>query len=171
VFVPDQLVVYPAQGVGKVERLESQVVGGAEAEFYIVRILSNNVTLMVPVKNAVNVGLRALCSAEEGQKILDSLQDRSDFTGYTGQNWNRRYREYSEKLKSGSLEDVAYVLKELLLIGKDKELSFGERRLLEQSMGLITLELAHALDTTQEDVKARIEVFFEDVLHPEENPE
>ncbi|ABB38926.1 transcriptional regulator, CarD family [Oleidesulfovibrio alaskensis G20] len=170
-FVPDQLVVYPAQGVGKVERLESQVVGGAEAEFYIVRILSNNVTLMVPVKNAVNVGLRALCSAEEGQKILDSLQDRSDFTGYTGQNWNRRYREYSEKLKSGSLEDVAYVLKELLLIGKDKELSFGERRLLEQSMGLITLELAHALDTTQEDVKARIEVFFEDVLHPEENPE
>jgi CarD family transcriptional regulator len=63
------------------------------------------------------------------------------------------------------------VLKELLLIGKDKELSFGERRLLEQSMGLITLELAHALDTTQEDVKARIEVFFEDVLHPEENPE
>jgi len=171
VFVPDQLVVYPAQGVGKVERLESQVVGGAEAEFYIVRILSNNVTLMVPVKNAVNVGLRALCSAEEGQKILDSLQDRSDFTGYTGQNWNRRYREYSEKLKSGSLEDVAYVLKELLLIGKDKELSFGERRLLEQSMGLITLELAHALDTTQEDVKARIEVFFEDVLHPEENPD
>lgn len=170
-FVPDQLVVYPAQGVGKVERLESQVVGGAEAEFYIVRILSNNVTLMVPVKNAVNVGLRALCSAEEGQKILDSLQDRSDFTGYTGQNWNRRYREYSEKLKSGSLEDVAYVLKELLLIGKDKELSFGERRLLEQSMGLITLELAHALDTTQEDVKARIEVFFEDVLHPEENPD
>ncbi|MFV0420749.1 CarD family transcriptional regulator [Oleidesulfovibrio sp.] len=170
-FVPDQLVVYPAQGVGKVERLEKQSVGGAEAEFYIVRILSNNVTLMVPVKNAVNVGLRALCTAEEGRKILESLQDRSDFTGYTGQNWNRRYREYSEKLKSGSLDDVAYVLKELLLIGKDKELSFGERRLLEQSMGLITLELAHALGTTQDDIKEQIESFFEDVLKPVESAE
>ncbi len=170
-FIPDQLVVYPAQGVGKVERLERQEVGGAEAEFYIVRILSNNVTLMVPVKNAANVGLRALCSAKEGERILTSLQDRSDFTGYTGQNWNRRYREYSEKLKSGSLDDVAYVLKELLLIGKDKDLSFGERRLFEQSMGLITLELAHSLSTTQDEVQARSEGRFGAVLSPVENIE
>ena len=107
VFSVEQLVVYPAQGVGRVERIETQVIGGASAAFFIVRILSNNVTLMVPVKNASNVGLRPLCSAEEGQAILESLKDRSDFTGYTGQNWNRRYREYSEKLKSGALSDVA----------------------------------------------------------------
>ncbi|UZP68491.1 CarD family transcriptional regulator [Desulfovibrio mangrovi] len=167
-FTPDQLVVYPAQGVGKVERIERQTIGGAEAEFYIVRILSNNVTLMVPVRNAVNVGLRAVCSAEQGASILDSLADRSGFTGYTGQNWNRRYREYSEKLKSGELADVAYVLKELLLIGKDKELSFGERRLLEQAMGLITLELAHALGKKQQDVQTEIEEMFADVLAVQE---
>lgn len=168
-FVPNQLVVYPAQGVGRVERVESQTIGGsAAAEFYIVRILSNNVTLMVPVKNATNVGLRALCSADKGNSILQSLADRSDFTGYTGQNWNRRYREYSEKLKSGELADVAYVLKELLLIGKDKELSFGERRLLEQAMGLITLELAHALDREQAAVQSEIEAMFADVLEAQE---
>ncbi len=161
-------MVYPAQGVGKVERIERQTIGGIDTEFYIVRILSNNVTLMVPVKNAANVGLRAVCSADKGSAILEDLGDRTGFTGYTGQNWNRRYREYSEKLKSGELADVAYVLKELLLIGKDKELSFGERRLLEQAMGLITLELAHALDRPQEEVQATIEEMFADVLAVQE---
>jgi CarD family transcriptional regulator len=169
VFAVKELVVYPAQGVGRVERVESQEVGGAKADFYIVRILSNNVTLMVPVRNAKNVGLRKVCALEVGKSIMEYLQDRSDFTGYSGQNWNRRYREYSEKLKSGDLRDVAFVLKELLLIGKDKELSFGERRLLEQAMGLITTELAYAVGKTPDDIKLYIDDLFQDVLtKPEE---
>lgn len=167
-FAAEQLVVYPAQGVGKIERIETQDIGGVEADYYIVRILSNNVTLMVPVLKANNVGLRPVCPPESGRAIIESLKDRSDFTGYSGQNWNRRYREYSEKLKSGDLSDVAYVLKELLLIGRDKELSFGERRLLEQAMGLITLELAHALGKDQEEIKEIIEDLFQDVLAAQE---
>lgn len=168
-FAVKELVVYPAQGVGRVERVESQEVGGAKADFYIVRILSNNVTLMVPVRNAKNVGLRKVCAPEVGESIMEYLQDRTDFTGYSGQNWNRRYREYSEKLKSGDLRDVAFVLKELLLIGKDKELSFGERRLLEQAMGLITTELAYAVGKTQDEIKLYIEDLFQDALiRPEE---
>lgn len=163
-FKVNELVVYPSQGVGKVERIESQEIGGATAEFYIVRILSNNVTLMVPVSNAKNVGLRPVCNLRTGQEIFESLNDRSDFTGYTGQNWNRRYREYSEKLKSGDLSEVAYVLKELFLIGNDKELSFGERRLLEQAMGLVTMELAYALDKDQEEIKNGIHEMFSDVI-------
>ncbi|MDD4951303.1 MAG: CarD family transcriptional regulator [Desulfovibrionaceae bacterium] len=163
-FRVNELVVYPSQGVGRVERIENQEIGGAVAEFYIVRILSNNVTLMVPVKNASNVGLRPVCSKRSGQHIFESLRDRSDFTGYTGQNWNRRYREYSEKLKSSDLADVAYVLKELFLIGKDKELSFGERRLLEQAMGLVSMELAYALSREQENVRTDIGAMFKDVL-------
>lgn len=170
-FEPGELVVYPAQGVGKVEGVEEQKIGGATAEFYVVRILTNNVTLMVPVANADNVGLRPVCSKEKAHSILDSLRDRSDFTGYSGQNWNRRYREYSEKLKSEDLADVAYVLKELLLIGKDKDLSFGERRLLEQAMGLITMELAYSLDEDQADIRATVEDMFADILHPEEDEE
>ncbi len=167
-FSVDELVVYPAQGVGKVERIETQEIGGVPTELYIVRILSNNVTLMVPVANATNVGLRAIYTDKQAQGTLAYLDDRSDFTGYSGQNWNRRYREYSEKLKSSRLEDVAYVLKELLLIGKDKDLSFGERRLLEQAMGLITLELSFALDKDQNDVKKDIEALFADVLQKQE---
>lgn len=167
-FKLDELVVYPSQGVGRVERIESQEIGGVKADFYIVRILSNNVTLMVPVANAENVGLRPVCDANHGRKIFDSLEDRSEFTGYTGQNWNRRYREYSEKLKSGDLADVAYVLKELFLIGKDKELSFGERRLLEQAMGLVSMELAYSLDSDQEAIKDGINELFADVIAAQE---
>lgn len=164
-FSVDELVVYPAQGVGKVERIEEQDVGGAITRFYIVRILSNNVTLMVPVNNAENVGLRPISDEIQGTEILEYLADRSDFTGYSGQNWNRRYREYSDKLKSHDLKDVAYVLKELFLISKDKELSFGERRLLEQAMGLISMELSYALSVDQSQAKSKVEHFFLDVIN------
>ncbi len=164
-FSVGELVVYPAQGVGKVEKIEEQDVGGAITRFYIVRILSNNVTLMVPVSNAENVGLRSVSDEKRGIEILEYLADRSDFTGYSGQNWNRRYREYSDKLKSKDLIDVAYVLKELFLISKDKELSFGERRLLEQAMGLISMELSYALSVDQSQAKSKIEQFFDDVIN------
>ncbi len=167
-FKVNELVVYPSQGVGSVERIESQEIGGVKADFYIVRILSNNVTLMVPVLNAENVGLRHVCNKKTGGEIFESLNDRSEFTGYTGQNWNRRYREYSEKLKSGDLYDVAYVLKELFLIGKDKELSFGERRLLEQAMGLVSMELAYSVGKTQDEIKEGINEIFADVIAAQE---
>lgn len=170
-FSPDQFVVYPAQGVGKIERLERQEIGGQEAEFYIIRIITNNITVMLPVMNTKTVGLRELCSPKEAKNVLKSLQDRSGFTGYTGQNWNRRYREYSERLKSPSLLDVGYVLKELILISGEKELSFGERRLLEQAMGLITSELSHVLKRTEEQIKAEIEGYYEDILVKKQNEE
>lgn len=170
-FAVGELVVYPAQGVGMVEKIEEQEIGGVKTQLYIVRILSNNVTLMVPVHNVKNVGLRPVYSKKQGEAILDYLQDRSDFTGYTGQNWNRRYREYSEKLKSSDLKDVAYVLKELYLISKDKELSFGERRLLEQAMSLISMELSYALAITQSEAKKRIESYFTDILQRDKDKE
>jgi CarD family transcriptional regulator len=134
----------------------------------VVRILNNDGTLLVPVKNAANVGLRTICDSDYGAYVLSTMQDWSDFKGYAGQNWNRRYREYSDKLKTGKLEDVAYVLKELILISQDKDLSFGERRLLEQAMGLITMELACALGREQGEIQTEIENIFHDVLKKNE---
>lgn len=163
-FTPGQLVVYPTHGVGVVARLDSQEVGGMKVEFYIVRILGSNMTLMVPVNNAANVGLRDLSGKEYCLEIIESLKDRSGFTGYTGQNWNRRYREYSERLKSGAISDSCHVLKELLLISGEKDLSFGERRLLEQAMNLVTMEIACVMGNQQEIVQKEIEALFEDIL-------
>lgn len=167
-FSPNQLVVYPAQGVGRVERIERQEIVGISMELYIVRILSNNITLMVPVATATNVGLRALSDKKKAQHVLDSLQDRTTFSGHIGQNWNRRYREYSEKLKSGDLDDVCRVLKELILISGEKELSFGERRLQEQAMSLVTIELACILNKESDAIKTEVESFFNDILQKEE---
>lgn len=168
-FSQEQLVVYPAQGVGVVERVESQEIGGMKADFYIVRILGNNITLMVPVKNAGNVGLRDLSSKDECSRIFESLKDRGGFNGYTGQNWNRRYREYSERLQTGTLGGACHVLKELLLISGEKDLSFGERRILEQAMNLVTMEMACVMGDEQEHIKEKIEELFADVLQKQEN--
>ena len=163
-FEKDQLVVYPAQGVGRVEGTQTHEIGGTPTDFYVVRVLSNNATLLVPVNNALNVGLRDICEPDYGQSVLESLNDWSDFKGYAGLNWNRRYREYSEKLKSGELADVAYVLKELILISQNKELSFGERRLMEQAMGLFTTELAFSLHQDREEIQKRVETIFSGIL-------
>ena len=98
-FTSEQLVVYPAQGVGQIERIDSQNIGGSACDFYIVRIRANSITLMVPVKNASNVGLRTLVSTKEAEHIWNALRNNPQQTVHTGQNWNRRFREYSERLK------------------------------------------------------------------------
>jgi CarD family transcriptional regulator len=168
VFSPDQLVVYPAQGVGFVESVTSEKIGGCTADFYIVRILGSNITLMVPVKTAHRVGLRHVSTQRQCENTFDGLRDRSTFTGYTGQNWNRRQREYLEYLQNGTLDGASHVLKELLLISAEKDLSFGERRLLEQAMHLVTMEIACVLGHKPIDVQARIKKLFSDILETEE---
>ncbi|MDE5878463.1 MAG: CarD family transcriptional regulator [Desulfovibrio sp.] len=159
-FAPDKLVVYPAQGVGRIERIDHKDIGGVACEFYIVRIRANNITLMVPVHNAVNVGLRPLITRKEASRILETLRTDRERTVFTGQNWNRRFREYSERLKSPELAVVADVLRELLLIGRTKELSFGERRLLEQAMSLVGGELAEVLGLSADELREELTALY-----------
>lgn len=165
-FTPGQLVVYPAQGVGKIERVDSQQVCGIQTEFFIVHILTSNITLMIPIKSANSVGLRPLASAEEAAAAMTMLEDLSCPPPMVGQNWNRRQREYNERLKEGTLLAVAGIIKELTLISSIKELSFGEKRLLEQAMNFVRLEMAHIWQCTPEDVVERIQQLFSAILPP-----
>ncbi|MDR2055123.1 MAG: CarD family transcriptional regulator [Desulfovibrio sp.] len=155
-FALNDLVVYPAQGVGIIECIDRQEINGSSCPFYVVRIRSNNVTLMVPVNKAGKVGLRPLVSHAEAERILQSLRNDTGRTVYTGQNWNRRFREYSERLKNHNLHVVAEVLRELLLIGKTKELSFGERRLQELAMSLVTGELTEVLNVSKNALREEL---------------
>ena len=123
---------------------------------------------MVPVHNAVNVGLRPLIARNEASRILEALRSDRERTVFTGQNWNRRFREYSERLKSPDLSVVADVLRELLLIGRTKELSFGERRLLEQAMSLVGGELAEVLGLPPETLREELLALY---ATPEETPQ
>ena len=166
-FTPNDLVVYPAQGVGKIERIDSQTIGGIACDFYIVRIQANNVTLMVPVNNAAHVGLRTLTPHEEAGRILEGLRNSTGKIVHTGQNWNRRFREYSERLKSSDLAVVTEVLRELLLISRTKDLSFGERRLQEQAMGLVTGELAEVLQVEEDSLRDELRKLYAPPPQPE----
>ncbi len=159
-FSSDHLVVYPAQGVGIIERIDHKEFGGTACDFYVVRIRANNITLMVPVHNAAAVGLRALISKAEAIRILDQLKKDLEQSVFIGQNWNRRFREYSDRLRSSDLAIVAQVLRELLLIGRGKELSFGERRLLEQAMGLVIGELGEVLSVPPETLREELLTFY-----------
>lgn len=152
-FASDNLVVYPAQGVGVIEEIDRKEIGGASCDFYIVRIRANNIKLMVPVENASTVGLRSLITRARAREILDFLYCDPEKAINTGQNWNRRFRNYSNRLKSPDLAEVANVLKELLLIGRSKDLSFGERRLLEQAMCLVSGELSEVLAMPVESLR------------------
>lgn len=167
-FTSGNLVVYPAQGVGEIENIDHREIGGLQCDFYIVRIRANRVTLMVPVNNAASVGLRLLVSPAEAESILKGLRTDLEKPVFTGQNWNRRFREYTERLKSPNLAIVSEVLRELLLIGRTKELSFGERRLLEQAMNLVSEEIAEVLHLAAEDLRNELLLLYAP-LSEEEN--
>lgn len=155
-FALNNLVVYPAQGVGIIERIDRKEIGGTISDYYIVRIRANNITLMVPVENADTVGLRNLVSRPDADRIFEQLHGDMSETVFIGQNWNRRFREYSERLKSTDLQVVANVLRELLLIGRGKELSFGERRLLEQAMNLVCGELGEVMTVSPDAIREEL---------------
>lgn len=156
-FALDHLVVYPAQGVGIIERIDHKEINGIACDFYVVRIRANNITLLVPVQNAANAGLRNLVTEAQAREIMELLNGGSpEHEVAPGQNWNRRFREYSRNLKSTDLLEVANVLRELLLIGRSKDLSFGERRLLEQAMSLVSGELAVVLATPEESLREEL---------------
>jgi len=121
--------VYPAHGVGEVTGIEKKDIGGATQVFYILKILDNGMKIMVPMLQAQQVGLREIISSEEADEVFDILREKEISVDTT--TWNRRYREYMEKIKTGSVFEVAEVLRDLYLLKMEKDLSFGERKMLD----------------------------------------
>lgn len=134
--------VYPNYGVGKVAAIETKEFQGAKQTFYVVQFVDTGIKVMVPTDNAEARGLRPIISRDEADKVMDLLK-RTDVK-IDNQTWNRRYREYMEKIKTGSVYEIAEVLRDLYLLKVDKELSFGERRMLEKARKLLLNELSLA---------------------------
>jgi len=159
VFKIGDMAVYPAHGVGEVTDIQTRSLGGKERSFYILRVVENGMKIMVPVETAAAAGLRPLISRKEAKKVLEVL--KSEDVAVKTQPWNRRYREYMEMLKSGSPFEVAKVLRDLFRLKSDKDLSFGERRLLDTARSLLVTELALSLGKKEESVEKDIQVLFE----------
>ena len=157
-FKVGDMAVYPAHGVGVIEGVESKEISGATLSFYMLRILETDITIMVPIKNIDKVGLRALIGKKDIPKIYAILNEK----GRRGDNqtWNRRYREYMEKIKTGSLFEVAQVLRELVGLKKLKELSFGERKVLDTARVLLVKELALAARKKEAAVEKEIDAIL-----------
>jgi CarD family transcriptional regulator len=165
VFKVGDLAVYPAHGVGRINSIETRVVNGEEHDFYMMKIIENEMTIMIPTWNVEQVGLRDVIDEKDISKIYDVMKKRAESTSET-QTWNRRYREYMDKLKTGSLYDVAEVYRDLSLLKLTKDLSFGERKLYDTAQTLLVMELSTASNTDEKTIMSEMEILF-----PPKSPE
>jgi CarD family transcriptional regulator len=152
------MAVYPAHGVAPIQSIETQNIGGVDQSFYVMKILDNDMTIMIPTTNSDNVGLRAIISRKEVDKVIEILKERD--IKISSQTWNRRYRDYMEKIKTGSVFEVAVVLRDLFILRVDKELSYGERKMMETAKSLLVKELSLAQDLAEEKIEQQIEELF-----------
>ena len=157
-FQIGEVAVYPGHGVGKIESIEEKEFSGTKQSFYIIRILDTDMTIMIPIDGANNAGLRCVIGSCEATKVYEILKDKN--VVHDNSPWNRRYKEYMERIKSGSIFEVATVLKELYNLRYWKDLSFGEKKMFEIARSLITKELSIALDKEEMKVEEEIESIF-----------
>lgn len=154
IFKVGDNAVYPGYGVGKVTAIETKEILGNKQMFYSVQIIETGMKIMVPKDNVETVGLRPIISKDEANKVIEILKVKE--VKIDNQTWNRRYREYMEKIKTGSVYEIAEVLRDLFLLKADKELSFGERKMLDNARGLLLKELS--LATSKEELFEEAEV-------------
>ena len=151
-------VVYPGHGVGVINEVQSKKIAGTDQQFFDITIADSGMKIMVPMAQAQSVGLRKVVSKRAIDKVYDILKER-DFKIDT-QTWNRRFREYSQKIKTGSVYEIAEVLRDLSVLSIDKELSFGEKKMLDTAQNLLVSEIAVAKSRTQEKIMVEIEAIF-----------
>ncbi len=151
-------IVYPGHGVGEIEGVRTHVLGGQEHHIYNIKILDSGMKVMVPVSQAASVGLRRIIDKKAIDTVYDILRDRN-FKIDT-QTWNRRFREYSQKIKTGSVFEIAIVLRDLSVLSADKELSFGEKKMLDMAEALLVSEIAIAKARPHDKVAVELKALF-----------
>jgi CarD family transcriptional regulator len=150
--------VYPAHGVAEVVGVEIREIGGNKQTFYVLKIIDTGMKIMIPTRNVAAVGLRGVMSDRDVKEVYTILKSKE--IAVESQTWNRRYREYMDKIKTGSVFEIAEVIRDLSLLKKGKDLSFGERKMLDTARQLLVKELAIAKDTTEAKIEQEIERIF-----------
>ena len=150
-------VVYPNQGVGVIEQVSTRNVTGTPEMFYLLKLNASSLRVMVPMSNVESVGLRRVARSRDIGGILDFLKK-----GHCKktQDWKGRFKENSEKMRSGSLQQVAEVLKSLLELNQAKPLSFREKRMLDRAWQLLVDEIAMARSSSKAEVEALLAKAF-----------
>jgi CarD family transcriptional regulator len=140
-FRRGESVVYPNQGVGVIEDIMELPISGEARMFYRLRLLANNSKVMVPQEKSADVGLRRVIQRDEVAQLLSILRTKSKSSN--NNNWKGRFKENSDRMRGGSIFDVAEVLKDLVKVSKTKELSYRERSMMDRARFMIVSEIAH----------------------------
>ena len=149
-------VVCPGHGVGQITNMETKELAGEEMSFYIIKIISNGMTIMVPSNN--KNGVRELITDKDVADVFELLNEHD--VKVDNSTWNRRHREYLAKVKTGSLLEIADVLRSLFLLKVSKKLSFGERKMMDQCKELIVKEIAISTGGVEKEIETRIDSCF-----------
>ena len=148
--------VCPGHGVGLICEVEEREVAGNNSSFYVLKIMANGMTVMVPTGS--EDGIRSLVGESEIDEVFELLNNHD--VKVDNSTWNRRYREYMHKIKTGSLLEIADVLRSLFLLKNMKSLSFGEKKMLESCKNLIAQEISLANGENTKDIQSKIEAHF-----------
>ena len=159
IFKVGDNAVYPSHGVGVVRGVQEKSIGGKKKYFYILQLLENGSTILIPTGKVKDVGLRSIIAKKDVPKIYSILKTRE--VSVDNQTWNRRYREYMEKIKTGSVYEIAEVMRDLYRLKSDKDLSFGERKMLDTAKSLLIKELSLAQQIKEEAVESEIREIFD----------
>jgi len=154
-FQVGQLAVYPAHGVGRIESVQEREVSGTPSQFYIMRLIDTDMIIMIPTNNARNIGLRDVIYNQAVSQVYEILRSRPG--RLNNQTWNRRYRDYMDKIKTGSPFRVAEVLRDLTLLKSEKDLSFGERKMLDTAKNLLIKELSLVNEKEETEIEAQLQ--------------
>src|SRR5207247_352970 len=146
-------VVYPNHGVGVVEQISYGVLNGRTERYFMIRIVSSGLRVMVPQSNAMTVGLRSVIRSTESTKVLGFLEKGKLNSHH---DWKHRFKENSERMRTGALLEVAVVLKSLVSLSRSKPLSFREKKMLERAKYLLVSEMATSRNTTAEHAEATL---------------
>ena len=141
-------IVYPMHGVGEIEGIEKKVILGKRNEYYLITIINNGMKVMIPVNNAKEIGIRSIIAKKDIKKVMTILSTEADSIE---EDWKIRYQNNIDKVKSGSIFEVAEVARDLYRRGSEKELSIMERKLYENAYQLITYEVAMSKNIDIED--------------------
>jgi len=125
----------------------------------VLTVVESGLKIMVPTQNALNVGMRPLLTSEEVGEVYEILKSKDG--GSSSQTWNRRHREYMDKIKTGSAFEIAEVLRDLCLLRDSKTLSFGERRMMDTARALLVREISCTMDSSEDTVIDEIESFYQ----------
>ena len=138
--------VYPGHGVGQITSIEEKSIMGNSLTFYSIKIIESGTKIMVPENRIKTIGVRPIISKKEALKVMDILSEKIINKQKPVKNWQKRHQSYMDKIKTGSIYEIAEVVRDLNSIKADKELSYGEKRMMDKAKHMVLSELSFSVD-------------------------